>query len=201
MRLLLVAHAETDWSAQGLFQGHTDIPLNDRGRRQALRLQQHLLQEPFQAVLASDLLRAKETADILARPHGICVQRDARLRELHFGEWEGLTYAEIQERHPNALTSWQETPLLASPPNGECLPDLARRLQDFLGDLSDYPRDGTILLVAHRGALRALLCLLVGLPVERHWDFRLEVASLSEVEIVAGKARIVRLNETLGDLG
>ena len=107
MRLLLVSHAQTDWNVQGRFQGHTDIPLNEHGRRQAKLWQKRLASEAIHAVVASDLLRAAQTAAILAAPHGLDIRTDRRLRELSFGDWEGLTYAEIQERYPTALAAWQ----------------------------------------------------------------------------------------------
>ncbi len=195
MRLLLVPHAETDWNAQGRFQGHADVSLNERGRRQAFLLQQRLADEPLQAIVASDLRRALETAEILAAPHGLHVKAERRLRELHFGDWDGLTYAEIQESAADALAEWQNDPLQASPPGGERLADLAQRLREFLHGLSDHATESTILLVAHRGSLRVLLCLLLDRPVESHWEFRLDPASLSEVKTAAGLAELVRLNE------
>jgi alpha-ribazole phosphatase len=195
MRLLLVSHAQTEWTDQSIFQGHTDIPLNERGRRQAHILQNHLAQEKLQAIVASDLRRATETATILALPHGMSVVTDPRLREMNFGEWEGLTYADIQQRFPTALAAWRESPLRMGPPQGEHLGDVERRLQGFVRDLVCRSQESTILLVAHRGSLRTLLCILLGLPVERHWEFRLEVASLSEVRIVAGTATLMRINE------
>jgi broad specificity phosphatase PhoE len=162
--------------------------------------------------VASDLRRAWETAEILALPHDLRVQKEPRLRELHFGDWEGLTYAEVRQRDPIALAVWQENPLRGSPPGGESLAGLVQRVRGFLDDI----RIGTVgdesplspvlggegrglLLVAHRGSLRALLCLLLGRPVERHWDFRLDVASLTEVAIVGGQGVLVRLNETPAD--
>jgi alpha-ribazole phosphatase len=196
MRFLLAPHGETEWNAQGRFQGHGDPPLNERGRRQAHFLQQRLADESLQAILASDLRRALETADILAAPHGLRVQAEPRLRELHFGDWEGLTYAEIQQTAGNALANWENDPLQARPPNGENLTGLAQRLQAFLADLGVHAPESTILLVAHRGSLRVLLCLLLGRPVERHWEYRLDLASVSEVKLVAGRAELIRLNET-----
>jgi broad specificity phosphatase PhoE len=195
MRLLLAPHAETDWNAKDRFQGHTDTSLSERGRWQAQILQEHLAEEPLQAIVASDLRRALETAEILALPHGLCVQAESRLRELHFGDWEGRTYAEVQASAADALADWQNDPLTASPPNGERLIDLQHRLQGFLRDLTDVAPTATVLLVAHRGSLRVLLCLLLARPVEKHWDFRLDPASVSEVTIVGGRTELVRLNE------
>jgi alpha-ribazole phosphatase len=195
MRLLLVSHAQTEWTDQGIFQGHTDIPLNERGRRQAHALQNHLAPEKFDAIVASDLRRATETAAILALPHAMSVATDPRLREMNFGEWEGLTYADIQQAYPAALAAWRENPIQMGPPQGEHLGDVEGRLQRFVRDLERHSQESTILLVAHRGSLRTLLCILLSLPVERHWEFRLEVASLSEVRIVAGTATLMRINE------
>jgi probable phosphoglycerate mutase len=197
MRLLLVSHAETEWNVQGRFQGHKDIPLNERGRRQALALQQHLAKETVDFIISSDLCRAGETATILARPHGLVVQTDARLRELHFGAWEGLTFAEISEREPESFAAWQASSLYQGPPHGESLSDLARRLNAFLSDLLHNAEGSTTLLVAHRGSLRTLLCLLLKVPVEKHWEYGLKIASLTELKIVAENAELVRLNETI----
>jgi alpha-ribazole phosphatase/probable phosphoglycerate mutase len=197
MRLLLATHAETDWTTVGRFQGHTDVPLNERGRQQAAIMQGRLAQEPLGAIVASDLSRAWQTAEILALSHGVPVTADRRLREMGFGAWEGLTYAEVQRTDATALSAWQANPFGAHPPGGESMAELVRRLQAFLDELA-IRREATILLVAHRGALRVLLCLLLDVPVERHWEFRLDVASVSELEWRDGNAMLLRLNESEG---
>ena len=90
--LLFVRHGETDWNAEGRLQGHTDRPLNDYGRRQARALAERLAgEEPVDAVYASDLARAKETAEIVGRRLGLPVVVDPDLREKNWGSWEGLT--------------------------------------------------------------------------------------------------------------
>ena len=89
--LLLVRHGETDWNAAGRLQGHTDRPLNDHGRRQALALADRLAGERVDAIYASDLLRAKETAEIVGGQLGLPVVTDPDLREKDWGTWEGLT--------------------------------------------------------------------------------------------------------------
>jgi len=196
MRLLLISHAETDWNVQGRFQGHKDIPLNERGRRQAYALQRYLAKETIDFIISSDLCRAGETAAIISHPHCLVVRTDARLRELHFGDWEGLTFAEISQREPEAFAAWQASSLYQGPPQGESLTDLARRLNAFLSDRLHHAEGSTTLLVAHRGSLRTLLCLLLKVPVEKHWEYGLQIASLTELMIVAEKAELVRLNET-----
>src|SRR5919206_4482332 len=89
--LLLVRHGETDWNAEGRLQGHTDRPLNDVGRRQARELAERLAGEGADAIYASDLARAKETAEIVGARLGLPVVIDADLREKNWGTWEGLT--------------------------------------------------------------------------------------------------------------
>jgi broad specificity phosphatase PhoE len=89
--LLLVRHGETDWNAEGRLQGHTDRPLNEHGRRQAKDLAERLAGEGADAIYASDLLRAKATAEIIGTRLGLPVVIDADLREKNWGNWEGLT--------------------------------------------------------------------------------------------------------------
>ena len=90
-QLLLVRHGETDWNAAGRLQGHTDRPLNEYGRRQAKELADRLAAEQVDAIYASDLSRAKETAEIVGERLGLAVVTDPDLREKHWGTWEGLT--------------------------------------------------------------------------------------------------------------
>lgn len=89
--LLLVRHGETDWNAEGRLQGHTDRPLNETGRRQARELAERLSGERIDAIYASDLSRAKETAEIVGEHLGLTVVIDSDLREKNWGSWEGLT--------------------------------------------------------------------------------------------------------------
>ena len=194
MRLLLATHAETEWNAQGRYQGHTDIPLHERGHRQAEGLRERLAREPLQAVIASDLCRARQTAEIVAAPHGLAVASEPRLRELSFGQWEGQSHADVQRTDPIALAAWRADPLRFHPPGGESMAELAARLQAFLDDLS-ASTDDAVLLVGHRGAMRVLLCLLLSVAVERQWDFHLDIASLTEVTWIDGPTTLVRLNE------
>ena len=92
--LLLVRHGETDWNASGRLQGHTDRPLNEYGRRQAAELAERLGADDVAAIYASDLSRAKETAEILGARLGLPVLLDPDLRERNWGSWEGLTPGE-----------------------------------------------------------------------------------------------------------
>ena len=105
---LLVRHGETDWNRDRRFQGHADPGLNDTGRVQALELADELAAERIDAIYASDLARARETAEIIAGRVGAPVVLDRELREIDVGEWQGLTWPEIEQRYPDGVRNWHE---------------------------------------------------------------------------------------------
>ena len=150
--LLLARHGETDWNRDGRFQGHADPPLNERGRRQARAHAELLAGEPIEAVYSSDLLRAQETAQIVATQLGLEVVVDPQLRERDVGEWSGLTRAEIDERFPNQIQAWREGRAVV----GETREALSERVLAAARRISAAHPDGVVLVVSHGGALRML---------------------------------------------
>lgn len=193
MKLLLLRHGETDSNVAKRFQGQSDTPLTPKGIEQARAAARHFAGVDIAAVYTSDLRRALETAR-LAAP--MAAKTDPRLREINFGEWEGLTYAEIQERFSGELTAWEANPLLVGPPKGESLSALAARAEDFLNFLRENHADQTVLLVAHGGILQTILCVCLGLSPEMYWQFRLEPAGLAEISLYPAGAILNRLNQT-----
>ena len=136
--LLLVRHGETDWNADGRLQGHTDRPLSDFGREQARRLADEIAGEQFDAVYASDLARARETAEIVAERLQLTVVLDADLREKDWGNWEGLTSA---ERVGVELV-------------GESTESHQKRMLAALGQIAARHPYGRVLVVTHGGSMR-----------------------------------------------
>jgi alpha-ribazole phosphatase len=193
-----VQHAETAWNVEGRYQGHTDIPLNERGRRQAARLGLRLARESIDAAFASDLGRAWDTASAIAEGRALPVQAEPRLRELNFGAWEGMTHAQIRAAELAALAAWEADPERVSPPDGETLAELAERAQSILDQIQreNGKVKQTILLVGHRGSLRVILCLALGLPPRALWRFRLDAASVTELEMYRQISVLVSLNDT-----
>ena len=143
--ILLARHGETDWNRDGIWQGWADPPLNETGRRQARELAEQLRGLPFEAVYASDLQRARETAEIVAAPHGVSVRTDAGLREIDIGSWSGLTRPEIEERFPNGER-----------PDGETREQHAARVLAAVERIARENAGRRILLVTHGGTMRAL---------------------------------------------
>jgi alpha-ribazole phosphatase len=195
LSLLLVRHGVTDWNAQRIYQGQTDVPLSDQGRKQAEQLAKRLVGQNVDAVYASDLIRAGETANIIGEKIGAEIIPEPRLREMSFGILEGLTFTEAQMRYPDVVSAWLED-YNSPPPNGETMDSFSARVSSFLDDLQKKHKDQTILLVAHGGSLNELVRLLLEVPVERRWSFAMDNASLSEMILVDdGYPLLKRLND------
>ncbi|MBD0348367.1 MAG: histidine phosphatase family protein [Thermoleophilia bacterium] len=190
--VLLVRHGETDWNRDRRIQGQSDPPLNAAGREQARDLAERLAGTRLDAVYASDLRRARETAEILAARLAMPVVVDPQLRELDFGSWEGWTVEELQERDPENVARWLETGE-AVWERGETHADLARRVRTAVARLAEIHAGGQILLVAHGGPVRALLMEAEGLDfVTRRREFpRIENCALSRIAVEDGRLRRV----------
>jgi alpha-ribazole phosphatase len=192
MRLLLVRHGETEYNQQWRYQGRSDIGLNRVGLRQAESLRQRLSREPFDVIYTSNLRRAADTASIIARGRGLRVAPRENLAELDFGRFEGLTHDEIVKSYPD----WEPSNSSFADYGGESLEQLGQRIKAFEKELrSDNPADTDILIIAHSGPLRVLLCALLGMDVVNWRRFRLAPASLTIVEDVEREPVLTRLND------
>lgn len=164
-RVLLWRHGNTDWNAQQRTQGQLDVGLNDVGRAQAAAAAAVLATRGPQLLLTSDLGRAAQTAAALTEVTGLVAERDVRLRERHFGAWQGLTSAEVRERFPDSYARWRA----ADPDPGdgiEALPDLGKRVSETIRQAAERAPGGTVVLAAHGGAIKYGVAALLGWPEE-----------------------------------
>lgn len=146
--LHVVRHGETDWNRDGRVQGHTDVPLNDKGRRQARDLAAELSRKQFDAAYASDLSRAWETAEIVTAKRSLEITRCVNLREKHFGTWEGLTDVDVRSRFPEAARgAWGD---------GETTEAMDARVLGALLRIAAARPGGSVLVVTHGGPIRSL---------------------------------------------
>ena len=151
--LLLARHGETDWNRTHRWQGFTGPPLNETGRRQAEELAAKV--DDLDAIYSSDSERARETARIVAARLGLSVTEDPRLREVNFGEWEGLTRQEINERYSGAFSRWDACEL-AEPTGGESDAAMAERVLQALSEIADRHAHDRVLVVTSGGPIRAV---------------------------------------------
>jgi broad specificity phosphatase PhoE len=159
--LLLARHGETDWNSERRWQGHADRPLNERGREQARALASELARRRIDAVYASDLLRARETAEIVAARLGLEVRVDERLREVDVGEWSGLSLTEAEERYPDGFQRWQAG--RHGWEQGESYEQMGERVVEAaLRIAARHPLE-TVLVVSHGGSIRACQATAAGL--------------------------------------
>jgi len=189
-RLWLVRHGLTDWNVQQRFCGHSDIPLSARGQEQSLWIAKQLLKESISVIYTSDLMRACETAEIIAsqRASAVQIKESPEWREMDFGEWEGLTFAQIEERFKDQIGFFID-PEHHSPPNGESLTHLQQRVMDaFLVIVrsNEILLTGDVVIVSHGGPLRILLCSILGIPLQRQWQIKLDSGSLSAIDLLLG---------------
>ena len=195
-RLLLLRHGRTEWNVQGRYQGQTDVSLNAAGRRQARRLADRMRLEEIDAIYASDLQRAWETAGAVGRAQGLSIKTEPRLREISFGAWEGKTHDEIEAHEAEALHRWYKDPVRTAPPGGETLGAVVQRVREAYEDVLKHHTEGTVALVAHGGTLRALLCIALDLAPDNYWQFNIDEASISRIDIYEQGAILNVLNDT-----
>jgi broad specificity phosphatase PhoE len=188
MRLLMVRHGATANNAAARYTGQSDVPLSPLGERQVEAVARVLADVRLDAIISSDLARARSTAEAIARYHQVLVLLDPDLREIAIGAWEGLTYAEALQRDPELVAAWQSgrpESLRVAPPGGETTlvfrDRLARALDRWRAAYSQP--DDTVLWVTHGGVLGVLLCHLLGMDLTRRWQFRKDNAAITELEI------------------
>jgi len=165
--LIVWRHGNTDWNAGNRVQGQTDVPLNDLGRQQAVDAAELLVRLRPDVLVASDLIRAADTAAALAALTGLSVRSDERLRERHFGEWQGSTIAEVAVARPLEHARWKAGE--AEIGGGvETLDDLGKRVAEGLQSAADLaPPGGTVIVATHGAAARQGIGHLLGWPGEQ----------------------------------
>jgi len=203
-RLLLVRHAQTDWNADGRFMGQKDIELSALGLRQAEAVGRRLARERPQAIYASDLKRAWQTAEQIH--HAIAescapdppppLLPEPAWREMSFGDWEGLDYQQITTEHPEALKAWETDYLHYAPPGGENVAQMLERIFSAHAQIIERHSEASVILVAHGGTLQALLAHLLGLPLDRMWQIHMSNTGISEVGLHPAGAVLNLFNDT-----
>lgn len=158
MRIVFVRHGQTTWNAESRYQGHADSPLSQLGILQAERASERLAGEKISAIYASDLSRAMDTARIIAAPHGLTPIPDCRLREVCFGDWEGLTVGEIRLKYEILFSSYRKDSVTNRAPNGEKLETLQERVVATVEEIAFRHPDETVLIATHGGPIRAFIC-------------------------------------------
>jgi len=194
--MLLLRHGQTALSVDKRFSGTGDPELTELGRQQAAAAAERLAGSGAQVVVTSPLARARDTAALVAQAAGVVLVVEPGLRETDFGDWEGYTFAEIQQKWPAELAAWLADPAVA-PPYGESFDAVATRVRQARDRVLATYGGQTVVLVSHVTPIKTLLRFALDAPPSALYRMHLDLACLSEVQWFAdGPAVVRRMNDT-----
>ena len=203
VKVVFVRHGQTEWNVSGRYQGQSDVALSAAGLAQAEKLAEGFPVAHLDAVYASDLVRARVTAETVAKNFGLPVQLEPAFRELSFGDWEGLTYEEVVASWPDAMRNFLAHPDILEVPHGESFPAVQQRALKRLHELLQQHEGQTIMIAAHGAVLRTMLVAALHMPLQYLWSIRQFNTAVNIVRYdTDGSPTVELLNSTahLGEL-
>lgn len=192
----LLRHGDTREDQVRRYIGQTDLPLTAVGRVQVRELQKYLADIPFSLIVSSDLRRCLETARIIAGPRGKSIRKLSALREIDLGEWDGQSMAGIRNRFPEKYRNRGEDLAGFRPPGGESFQDLQARVVPVFLDIVNKT-EGPLLVIAHSGVNRAILCHLLGRPLDELLQVPQSFACLNIIERQADHLIVKAINQAV----
>ena len=175
--------------------GRTDVPLSKEGMVRSEKLAAALQKEPLVAIHSSPLQRARVLADMVSGASGVPVVYTDALREIDFGDCEGLVFEDVEKQFPNTHHAYLSGALDIAFPNGESFPAFRARVGRWLEELVATGQDGTHLVVTHGGVTRAALCYLLGWPPETFWHIKQDYGCMNVVGVYGSVRVIERINQ------
>lgn len=196
LTLHMLRHGDTLQSSEGFFCGDLNPPLADSGVEQAKRVAERLKGFEITSMYVSPKLRARMTAEPIAKALGLEATFHEGLREIGYGSWEGRQEKDIKASEPDAYAAWTADPALASPPGGESAFAIAARALPVILEIRASHPTGNVLIVSHKATIRVITCALLGMPLGRFRDrVACPTASLTTFEFAARGAMLVRIGE------
>ncbi len=200
-KIILVRHMETVWNEQRRYIGRTDLHLSDLGARHARSLAESLKNTLLSGVISSNMKRALQTAQAIAAGRELTSVIEPDLREIDFGEWEGLDFNEISTAYPDLSDIWVEDPFSVHIPGGESMTGFVSRVKESwsrirvaaLADEGDS--DGDLLIVTHAGCIKVILGALMGLDDRKVWGIYQEKGAVNTVEVALTGDRVIEIND------
>ena len=192
-RIYLIRHGETANAGEVCFNGHFDVDLSDKGVKQSLLLAKALKDRPIQAVYSSDLKRTQIGAKFIADRHNLKHVPCKELRELAFGDWEGLSISEVNRRYPDKLKERLENIELFRVEGGESFFQLKDRVITKFGHiLAEHPSD-SIVILCHGGVIRTILAYILGISIKNLFRINQPYASVNIIQYYEGGDPVVDL--------
>ena len=179
----MARHGQTEWNVEGRWQGSTDIPLDDVGKKQANMLAERLGKYPIQAIYSSPLSRAAKTAEAIAIKLGLEVKYHDGIIEICLGDWEGLSFIDIRKKYPNELAKWECDKHAQVGMGVENNFDVQHRAKAALLEICETEKRDT-LIVSHGGWINRLMCWLLHIPLEKRNNFMIGNTGLCVLECI-----------------
>jgi len=192
--LLLVRHGETEQNKNYIIQGHIDTDLNSEGIKKAAATAEFLKDFDYHHIYSSDLRRAKKTADFIADNLNLKINESKNIREINFGNWEGLNLDQIGDKYPEALAAWKKDPLTNGPPGGENITQFAARINSFFNEILDKHQGQKIIVVTHGGVIKMYLREVLEVNANGFEVFQIDNTSLTELKYYEDKVILSKLN-------
>ena len=192
----IARHGQTNWNILGKTQGHGNSDLTPKGENQALELSKSIKEYPIDYIYSSDLGRAVQTAEIIGSTIGVDVIQTPSLREMGFGDWEGLLIEEIKKDHAKTYETWRNQPHLVNIPNGETLHIIKDRVDAFIKELNEKYDNKHILLVSHSVTVRVMLLSFLNSGVENIYRIKQDNTALNIVEYRDYGPVVIKMNDT-----
>jgi broad specificity phosphatase PhoE len=197
MKIILVRHGQTQWNQVERFRGQIDVPLNETGLAQADAVSRRIAaQWTPAAIYSSSLSRAMVTAQKIAQPFGLTVTPHAGLIDINFGEWQGLSPEEAQQRWPEQVWNWIHAPQQVTIPGGEAFNIVQSRALKAVDELVINHLRETIVLVSHTVINRLILLGILGLGMDHFWTLRQDNCAINILEADPGRYVLVMMNDT-----
>jgi len=194
-KVILVRHGQTLWNLEMKYQGHCDVALTEKGVEQAMMAAQRLADEDISAVYASDLSRALKTAECIADVHRLPVTTIPDLREINFGEWEGLTFEGINSQRPDGRSKLFTHPDEIVIPGGETFREVKDRATTALAKLVIEHPNQTIVVVSHGATIRAVLCAVLNIHLNYLWNIKQDNTAINMIEYYDKRVIVTLVND------
>ncbi|WP_405380674.1 histidine phosphatase family protein [Phascolarctobacterium sp.] len=194
-KIYLIRHGETDSNQAHKFQGQLDLPLNPTGIAQAKQMVQYMADKKIDVIYSSSMLRARMTAAELAMSRNLAYRPLELLKEISFGDWEGLEYGEITKRWPKEMELFLTQPHKWEPPHGETFAAAMERCRLAFEEIfAAEGHDKNIAIVSHGGIIRLQLCLALGVPLSNLWKMSVYNVSVSTLSDYKGTLCVDSMN-------
>jgi len=194
-KIFIVRHGETQWNREEVFRGRKDIPLNEAGQKQAVRVGQHFAHIPVNRIVSSPLERARQTAEAISNRTGVTIGTMDEFTDMNFGIWEGLTLPEVEKDYPSDFALWKTSPEKLRIEGGETLAMVRARISAGLLNIGRLNND-VVVIVTHRVICKIIVLHALGIGNEHFWDMKFDPGSITLLEYSNDRHTLIFSNDT-----